>query len=137
MTKKLSIAIAISLILAVGAVMMLKNLPNTVNIPNLGIKTVGAESIPAKTTKQRTVKPKQTGIVLNEWRTSAKINGFLITLRSAQRGIDIVKPNNMIARRDNLTSGCIVQFSTSDESYFVHIGTVGKNSIQILKIVKS
>ena len=129
MTKKLSIAIAISLILAVGTVMTLKNLPNTVNIQNLGIKTAIAENIPAQ-------KPKQIGIVLNKWRTSAKINGFVVKLRSAQKGIDIVKPNNMIARRDNLTSGCIIQFSTADESYFVHIGTVGKNSIQILKVVK-
>ena len=115
---------------------MLKNLPNTVNIPNLGIKTAIAKNIPVKIKKQPPKKPKQTGIVLNKGRTSAKINGFVVKLRSAQNGIDIVKPNNMIARRDNLTSGCIVQFSTSDESYFVHIGTVGKNSIQILKVVK-
>ena len=115
---------------------MLKNLPNTVNIPNLGIKTAIAESVPVRIKKQPPQKPKQTGIVLNKVRTSAKINGFVVKLRSAQKGIDIVKPNNMIARRDNLTSGCIVQFSTADESYFVHIGTVNKDSIQILKIVK-
>lgn len=113
---------------------MLKNLPNTVNIPSLGIKTAIAENIPVKVKKQPPQKPKKPGKVLVAGKASIVIDDCNLSLRSVKDGvavIDVTKPNMAISRLEKLKTGSMVRFSTADKQYFVSVSEVGKNFVRI------
>jgi len=148
LTKKTGLLIAASLILVSGAMMLIwgkyqsQNQINVKSMPLNGVATASASSQVADTTPKHESKkksskpihkPKKQGKILIAGQSSYQIDGCNLTLQSVKKGIaviQVVKPNMAITQLENLTAGSMIRFATADVSYYLTVGSVGKNSVE-------
>lgn len=147
LSKKLVIVIAASLISVSGVTMLIwgkyQNQINIKPMPLNGVATASASSQVADTTQKPESKkkpskpiqkPKKQGKVLIAGENSFEIDGCNLTLQSVSEGIAVIqvtKPNMAITQLENLTAGSMIRFATADVSYYLTVGSVGKNSVKI------